>query len=144
MNNCVDHMSDGGTPGSVVLRRLTRHFHPVAEYSRSGYRFQVDLDHGNPCLQPASSSSAPRAMRRGKETILDKFTFGTSCGMSQPAEPSLHEQRRFACKAKAASQFHGWHTVSAPYSKNAADAVNFKDLQHPFVGCSFSPCLATV
>ncbi len=53
------------------------------------------------------SSSAPRARRCGKEKVLDKLTFGTSCGMSKPAEPSLHEQCRNACKGESASQFHG-------------------------------------
>ncbi len=44
ITNCVDHVSDGGTPGSAVLCELTRHFHPVlsplcvAEDSRSGSR----------------------------------------------------------------------------------------------------------
>ncbi len=52
----------------------------------------------------------------GKEKVLDKLTFGTSCGMTKPAEPSLHEQCRYACKAEAATQFHGWHAVSAPYA----------------------------
>ncbi len=71
ITNCVDHISDGGTPGSAVLRQLTRHFHPVlspsrmAEDSRSGDRVQVGLDRGSPWLQLASSSSAPRARRCG-------------------------------------------------------------------------------
>ncbi len=43
------------------------------------------------------SSSAPRARRRGKEEILDQLTFGTSCGMTKLAEPSLHEQCRYVC-----------------------------------------------
>ncbi len=47
---------------------------------------------------------------------FDQLTFGTSCGMTEPAEPSLHEQCRNACKGEAASQFHGWRTVSAPYA----------------------------
>ncbi len=133
ITNCVDHISDGGIPGSAVLRQLIRHFHPVlspscvAKDSRSGDRFQVGLDRASPCLQLASSSSAPRARRCGKENVLDKLTFGTSCGMSKQAEPSLHEQCRYACKAEAATLFHGWHTVSAPYSLNAADVVIAKD-----------------
>ncbi len=27
-----------------------------------------------------------------KEKVLDQLTFGTSCSMTKPAEPSLHEQ----------------------------------------------------
>ncbi len=67
---------------------LTRHFHRVlspscvAEDSWSGNRFQVSLDRGSPCLQLASSSSAPRAGWYGKEKVLDQPTFGTSCSMS--------------------------------------------------------------
>ncbi len=116
ITNRVDHVSDGSTPGSVVLCELTRHFHPVlspscvAEDSRSGHRFQVGLDRGSPCLQLASSSSAPRVRRCGKEKVLHQLTFGTSCGMTKPVEPSLHEQCRYACQAEAATQFHGWHT----------------------------------
>ncbi len=97
ITNCVDHTSDGGTPGSAVLHQLTRHFHPVlspscvAEDSQPGEGFQVGLDRGSPCLQLASSSSAPRARWCGKEKVLDQLTFGTSCGMFKPAEPSLHE-----------------------------------------------------
>ncbi len=121
VTNRVDHVSDGSTPGSVVLYELTRHFHPilscVAEDSRSGDRFQVGLDRGCPRLQLASSSIALlRARRCGKEKVLDQLTFGTTCGMTKPAEPSLHEQCRYACKAEAATPFHGWHTVSAPYA----------------------------
>ncbi len=67
------------------------------------------------------------------EKVLEQLTFGTSCGMTKPAESSLHEQCRYACKAEAATQFHGWHTVSAPYAKNTADAVIVKDLQPLFV-----------
>ncbi len=96
------------TTSLTILRHLTRHLYPVlspscvAEDSRSEDRFQVGLDRGSPCLQLASSSSAPRARRCGKEKVLDKLTFGTSCGMSKPAEPSLHEQCWYACKAEAA------------------------------------------
>ncbi len=85
ITNCVDHVSYGGTPGSTVLCELTRHFHAVlsplcvAEDSRSGDRFQVGLDRGSPCLQLASSSSAPRARWCRKEKVLDQLTFGTSC-----------------------------------------------------------------
>ncbi len=75
----------------------------MAEDSRSGDRFQIGLDRGSPCLQLASRSSAPRARRCGKEKVLDQLTFGTS----KPAEPSLHEQDPNACKAEAATQFHG-------------------------------------
>ncbi len=100
----VDHVSDGSTPGSAVLCKLTKHVHPVlspscvTEHSRSGDRFQVGLDRGCPRLQLASSSSAPRARRCGKEKILDQSTFGTSCGMSKPVEPSLHEQYRYTVR----------------------------------------------
>ncbi len=122
ITNCVDHVSGGGTPSSTVLRELTRHFHPVlspscvAENSRPGDRFQVGLDRGSPCLQLASSSSVPRARRCEKEKVLDKLTFGTSCSMIKRVGPSLHEQCRYTRKAEAATQFHGWHTVSAPYA----------------------------
>ncbi len=98
---CVDYVSDGGTPGSTVLSELTRRFHPalspscVAEDSRSGDRFRVGLDRGCPRLQLASSSSAPLARRCGKEKAFDQITVGTSCGMSKPAEPSLHKQYRY-------------------------------------------------
>ncbi len=115
ITNCVDHVSDGGTPGSTVLCEFTRDFHPVlslscvAEDTRYGERFQVSLDRGCPCLQLASSSSAPRARRCGKEEVLVQFPFGTSCDMTKPAAPSLHDQCRYACKAEAATQFHGWH-----------------------------------
>ncbi len=49
ITNCVDHVSDGGTPGSAILRQLTRDLHPVlspscvAEDSRSGERFRLAL-----------------------------------------------------------------------------------------------------
>ncbi len=95
-------------------------------------------------LQLASSSSAPRARRCGQKLVLDQFTVGASCGITKPAEPSLHEQCRYTCKAEAAPQFHGWHTVSATFAWNAADAVIVKDLQHPFVGYSYRPRLATI
>ncbi len=89
---------------------LTRHFYQVlspsceAEDSRSKDRFQVGLDCGRPCLQLASSSSAPRVRQCGKVKVLDQLTFGTSCDMTKPAEPSLHEQCRYACKAAAATR----------------------------------------
>ncbi len=51
-----------------------------------------------------------------QKKVLDQLTFGASCSMTKSAEPSLHEQCRYACKAEAATQFHGRHTVSAPYS----------------------------
>ncbi len=85
-----------GKPGSAVLCEVTRHFHPVlspscaAKDSRCGERLKVGLDHGSPCLQLASSLSAPRARRCGKE----KVTFGASCSITKPAEPSLHEHCR--------------------------------------------------
>ncbi len=106
----------------IVKCELTRHFHPVlspscvAEDSRSGGRFQVGLNLGSPCLQLASSSSAPRARRCGKKKVLEQLSFGMSCSITKPSEPSLHEQCRYTCKAEAATQFHGWHTISAPYS----------------------------
>ncbi len=83
--------------------------------SPSGERFQVGLDRGCPCLQLASSSSAPRTRWCGKEKVFDQLTFGTSCSMTKPAEPFLHEQCRYTCKTGTAMQFHRWHTVSAPY-----------------------------
>ncbi len=49
ITNCVDHVSDRGTPGLAVLRKLTRDFCPafspscVAEASRSGEGLQVCL-----------------------------------------------------------------------------------------------------
>ncbi len=53
-------------------------------------------------------------------------------------------RRRFLCTSsagilvrQAATQFLRWHTISALY-------VIAKDLQHPFVGYSYRPCLATV
>ncbi len=73
------------SPGSTFLCELTRHFYPVlspscgTEDSQSGERFQVDLDRGFPRLQPAFSSSAPRARRCGMEMVLDQLTFGTFC-----------------------------------------------------------------
>ncbi len=76
INDCVDHVSDGGTPGSTVLCELTRDFHLtlsppcVAEDSRSREGFHVCLDYGCPRLQLASSSSAPHASRCGKEKVL--------------------------------------------------------------------------
>ncbi len=94
----VGHVSDGGTPGSTVLGELTRDFYPVlspsyvAEDSRSGEGFQVGPDRRCPYFQLASSSSAPRARWCGKEEVLDQLTFGMSCSMTKPTEPSLHEQ----------------------------------------------------
>ncbi len=85
ITNWVDHVSDGSTPGSAVLCELTRRFHPVLSPSWSGDRFQVGLERGCPCLQLATSSSAPRARRCGNEKVLDQLTFGTSCGMTKPA-----------------------------------------------------------
>ncbi len=97
---------------STVRCELTRHFHTVlspscvvAEDSRSRERFQVALGRGCPCLQLASSSSVPLVRRCGEEKVLDHLTFGTSCGMFKPAEPSLHEQCRFTYKAEAEMQF---------------------------------------
>ncbi len=55
----------------------------MAEDLRSGEWFQVGLDRVCPCLQLTSSSSEPRARWRGKEKVLDQFTFGTSCGPNQ-------------------------------------------------------------
>ncbi len=96
------------TPGSTVLCELTRGFHPVLSPSCVAEDwFQVGLDRGCPCLQLASSSSAPRAGRCGKEKVLDQLPFGTSSSMTKPAQPSLHEQCRYTCKAEAATQFHG-------------------------------------
>ncbi len=54
------------------------------------------------------------------------------------------EQGRYTCKAEAAPQFHGWHTIYSPYAQNAADAVIVKDFHHPFVGYSYRPRVATV
>ncbi len=87
----------------------------MTEDSRSRDRFQVGLDRGNPCLQVASSSSAPHARQCGKEKVLDKLTFGTSCGMSKPAEPSLHEQFRYACKATASSRVANSTNMKEPF-----------------------------
>ncbi len=58
------------------LDTFTQSFHPscVAEDSRSGDRFQVGLERGSPCLRLASSSSAPRARRCGKEKVLDQLS----------------------------------------------------------------------
>ncbi len=44
--------------------------------------------------------------RCGKEKVLDQLTFGTSCGMTEPTEPSLHKQCRYTCEAETARQFH--------------------------------------
>ncbi len=69
-------------------------FHPVlAEDSRSGEWFQVGLGRGCRCLQLASSASSLRARCYGMEKVLDQLTFGTSCSMTIPAEPSLYERR---------------------------------------------------
>ncbi len=64
--------------------------------------------------------------------------------MTKPTELSLNELRRYTCKKKAATQFHGWHAISAPYVQNVADATIVKDRQYPFVGYSYWPILATV
>ncbi len=79
-----------------------------------------------------------------KEKVLDEFTFGTSCGMTKPVEPSLPEQCQDASKAGAETPIHGWCTASAPYAQNAAVADIVKEFQHPFVGLSKRPCLANV
>ncbi len=76
----------------------------VAEGARSGDCSQIGLNRGSPYLQLASSSSVPRARRCGKEKVLDLLTFGTSYGMTKPAEPSLHEQCWYACKAEDGTQ----------------------------------------
>ncbi len=80
----------------------------VAEDSRSGEGFQACLDSGCPRLK--------LARRCGKKYILDQFTVGTSCSMTKSMKLPLHEQYRYTCKAEAATQFHRWHTVSAPYA----------------------------
>ncbi len=73
ITNWVDHVSDGGSPGSTVLCELTRDFHPVlspsgvAEDLLFGEGFQVCLDRGCPHLQQAPSSPAPRARRCGQK-----------------------------------------------------------------------------
>ncbi len=90
----------------MVMRTLTTDFHQalspsyVAEGVPSGEGFKVYLDRGRPRLQMAPSSSAPRARRCGEEKVLDQLTFGTSCNMTKPAEPSLLEKCRCACKAR--------------------------------------------
>ncbi len=70
ITNCVGHVSDGVTLGWTILRQLIRQVYPVfspscmAEDSPSDCRFQVGHDRGSPCLQLASSSSAPSAPLR--------------------------------------------------------------------------------
>ncbi len=59
-------------------------------------------------LQLVSSSSAPRTRRCGKEKVLDQLIFDTSCSMAEQAWSSLHELRRYTCKAEAATQFNGF------------------------------------
>ncbi len=44
----------------------------------------------------------------------DQLTYGTSCSVTRPAEPSLLERCQYSCKAEAAPQFHGWHVMSLP------------------------------
>ncbi len=76
---CIFSENELDHAGSTVLCGLTREFHPifspsyVAEDSRSGEGLQVRLDRGCPRLHLASSSSAPRARRCGKEKILDQL-----------------------------------------------------------------------
>ncbi len=104
--NRVDHVSGRGTPGSAVLCELTRHFHPVLSPHR------VAEDRGGSCRQLASNSSAPCAKWCAKVKVFDQLTFGTSCNMTKPAD----EQCRHTWKAEAATLFHRWHTISAPYT----------------------------
>ncbi len=49
---------------------------------------------------PTSSTGLQFVCATGKK-LLDQLTFGTSCSMTKPAEPSLHEQCRYSCKAEA-------------------------------------------
>ncbi len=85
----------------------------MVEDPRSGDWFLVGLDHGSPCFQLASSSYAPRARQCGLEKVIDQLTFGTSCSMTKPAKPSLHEQCRYACTAEAATQRRMAHSLCA-------------------------------
>ncbi len=136
ITNHIDHVSDGRTPGSVVLCELTRHFHSVlspscvAEGWRSGEQFQVGLDRGCPCLQLASSSSAPRARWYWKEKVLDPLIFGTSCSMTKPAEPSLHEQCQCTRNAEAATQFRGWDGWRGAYIPQKRHLLKVAQLLH--------------
>ncbi len=149
------HASDGGTPGSTAMCELTRNFHSVlspssvVEDSRSGEGFQVCPVRGCPRLQLASSSPAPRARWCGqKYYVFDQFTVGMYCGVTKPAEPSLHEQCRYTCKADAVRQFRRWHTISAPHVQNVADVFIVKDIQHPSllvqaISCNFGAEFST-
>ncbi len=116
----------------------------VAEDSQPGDGFQVYLDCGNPRLQLASSSSAPRARRYGKEKVIDQLTFRTTCSTAKPAQPSLHEQCRYACKAEAPNALPRMAHNLCALRVECGRAVIVEDLQHPFVGYSYRPCLANV
>ncbi len=104
----------------------------VAEDTRFGKGFQCDLERGCLRFELVFSSPAPRTRQCGKGKVLDQLTVGTACSVTKLSEPSLHKQCRYTCKAEAATQFHRWHTISAPY-------VIVKDRQQTFVGYSYWP-----
>ncbi len=78
-----------------------------------------------------SISPVPRARRCMQKEDLDQFTVGTSCSVTKPAEPSLHEPSRQTCKAEVVSQFHrlgqvgcslsDWNLLRRMTSKNCHD-----------------------
>ncbi len=74
--------------------------------------------------------------------VLDQFSIRASHRMTKPAEPSLHQQCRYTCRAEAAPQFHATvlrltlrmrRMLSLPKTSNTF-----------FISYSYRPCLATV
>ncbi len=122
---------------AATLCALYSDFQPVlspsccAKDSRSGEGLQVCLDRRCLRIQLVSISPVPRARWCGQKEVLDQFTVRTSCSVTKPAEPSLHEPCRQTCKAEVVSQFHrlgqvrcslsDWNLLRRMASKNCRD-----------------------
>ncbi len=89
-NNCAEHVSDGGIPGSTVLCELTRHFHPVLFPLAWPKTRGSEVGSRSALIVVAMSSAVLQLICATcaavwEKKFLDQLTFGTSCSMTKSA-----------------------------------------------------------
>ncbi len=144
-SNWIDHVWDGGTPGSMVLCELTRDFYTTlsssceAEDPGSGVWFQACLDTRYLRLQLASSTLASRIRQYGQKDITNHLNIKSSRSLTLPAEPFMGEVRRYTSELESADVVHCQNSTFnmqflTPHVLNPVNTAFVKGSQYAFVG----------
>ncbi len=139
ITNRVDHVLDGGTPGSTAPCELTRDFHPVpfslnvAEDWRSREGFQVFLECHGSRFQLASSPFSPRTRQFRQKGVPDQLTLRTSRNVAKhrslwPNCAGMQVKQRRRCISAVGTQYlrltcRMWWMLSLPKTSNILSTV---------------------